>query len=65
MKGGGLAPCEVKRPPRGVRGHAPPENFGIIHSNFLQSASKIDTRFAWQHVLHMHVYEISLMGIYN
>ena len=34
MKGGGLAPCEVKCPPRGVQGHAPPEIFGIIHSKF-------------------------------
>ena len=39
--GGGLAPCKVKCPPRRVQGHAPLENFGIIHSNFLQSESKI------------------------
>ena len=30
-RGGGLAPCEVKCPPRVIWGHAPPENFGIIH----------------------------------
>ena len=39
--GGGLAPCKVKCPPRRVQGHAPLENVGIIHSNFLQSESKI------------------------
>ena len=29
LEGGGLAPCEATRPPRGVRRHAPPENFGL------------------------------------
>ena len=37
--GGGLAPGKVKCPPRGVRGHGPPEDFGSIHSNFLQSGA--------------------------
>ena len=39
VKGGSLAPYEVKCPPKGFRGHAPPENFGTIHSNFLQSGA--------------------------
>ena len=29
MKGEGLGPCEATYPPRGVGGHAPPENFGL------------------------------------
>ena len=53
-RGGGLAPCKVRCPPRGIRGMLPQK---ILHCNLVQSGSKINTMWicavAW--IVHAHV----------
>ena len=49
LEGGGLAPCEATRPPRGVRRHAPRKILDYTF-NLLQSRSKIDGYFAHERV---------------